>query len=446
MKALLIVVMLAAEGALPEPSTSDVTPDASPAVEVPAAPDAVTSVAAPSETPSARATATSAEPHGSTAPAAKAAAMASATPAPSPAVLDSATAARLEETRKRLAEIEQKLGVASEKESALLSAIDEIDEEIATRAEDIGAIHDQVAKARLRSDEDKTAMESIRGRILKKKRWLASRVRSAFVHGRPGYLKVLFSAESYPDLVQKTRFQSIIARRDAKMVGELRKDLGEVAKHRADYDQDLALLEGMESDARTKTAELALTREFRKRLLGEVHGERASDEKMRDALQAAADRLATQVGSLQGGTTEAVAPKAKTTFTASKGHLGVPVAARVKLGFGPYRHPKLGLPMIHQGVSYAATAGSDVHAVFDGTVEMARWFSSYGQVLVIDHGEGWRTLYAHNGRLLKKEGDTIRAGEIVAISGDTGALDGPELYFAIFREGKPVDPADWLTR
>jgi len=376
------------------------------------------------------------------------AASTSATPAASPAASatpDAQLAARLADTQKRLDEISKSLAQASEKEKALLAAIDDLDHEIADKSDDIRQMSDDVAHKRQQADDDKAQMEAIRTRISKKKHWLAGRVRSAFIHGRPGYLKVLFSAESYPELVRKTRFQAIVARRDAQMVEELKKDLDDVARHRADYDQDLALLESMESDARAKSEELALEKKFREELLAKVESEKSGFEKMREALAAAAEQLAQKVGALQGGSTEAVAPHAKRAFADSRGKLAAPVKASVKLGYGPYKHPKLGLQMIHQGVSFASPIGTEVRAVADGRVEMARWFSSYGQVLVIDHGDGWRTLYAHNARLDKKEGDDVREGDVVALSGDTGSLEGPELYFAIFREGKPVDPGEWVT-
>lgn len=376
---------------------------------------------------------------------------ASPTPSPaSPAAAASGTpdpelAARLAETQKRLDEMSRNLAAATEKEKALLAAIDELDHEIADKQDDIQHIAADVEAKRARADEDRAMMEEIRARISKKKRWLAGRVRSAFIHGRPGYLKVLFSAESYPELIRRTRFQGIVARRDAQMVGELKRDLEEVARHRSDYDQDLALLTEMESDARAKTEELALERKFRQGLLDRIEAEKAGYEKMTAALSAQADRLASQVGSLQGGSTEVVAPHATRPFADAKGLLSPPVRAKVKLAFGPYIHPKLHLRMRNDGFTYELPVGSHVHAIADGTVEMARWFSGYGLLLIIDHGDGWRSLYAHNSKILAAEGATVREGDVVAESGDTGSLTGPELFFAIFREGKPVDPGEWVS-
>lgn len=376
-------------------------------------------------------------------PAETAAATAAATASPDAAV-PAGSGKRLAEAHRRLEEVQQRIAGAAEKEEALLAALDESEREIALMAADIATLKEQVASARARSEEHRQAMEDLRERIERRKNWLAGRLRSLYVHGRPGYLRILFASESYGDLLRRTKYQSIVARHDARMVGSLRKDLEEVARRRVDYEQDLALLEEMEGDSRLRAEELELERQLRASLLTEVRSERSDFEKLRDALQKAAEALTSKVASLGGTATPDVVVR---PFTEAKGRLLPPVSGvPVVLPYGPYRHPRLGLPMIHQGIKYGAPVGSEVHAVYDGKVEMARWFSSYGQIVVIDHGDNWKSLYAHNSRLMKKDGDTVREGEVIAQSGDTGSLDGPMLYFAIFREGKPVDPAEWLVK
>ena len=82
-------------------------------------------------------------------------------------------------------------------------------------------------------------------------------------------------------------------------------------------------------------------------------------------------------------------------------------------------------------------------AVFSGQVVFSDWFGSFGQLLVIDHGGGFMSLYGHNERLLVALGDDVVAGQQVAAVGDTGGLDGPGLYFEIRKDGRPTNPAIW---
>jgi murein hydrolase activator len=99
-----------------------------------------------------------------------------------------------------------------------------------------------------------------------------------------------------------------------------------------------------------------------------------------------------------------------------------------------------------EGVVIAAAAGAEVTAVADGKVVFADWMNGYGLILIVDHGGGVMSLYAHNDALLRDPGDSVRRGEPVARVGTSGGQGRPALYFELRRDGKPVDPRSWLQR
>jgi septal ring factor EnvC (AmiA/AmiB activator) len=98
------------------------------------------------------------------------------------------------------------------------------------------------------------------------------------------------------------------------------------------------------------------------------------------------------------------------------------------------------------GLLIAANAGSPVRAVADGTVVYADWMTGYGQLLIVDHGNGYMSLYAHNDSLLKDAGTQVHRGDPVATVGTSGGQGRPSLYFELRRGGTPVDPGVWLRR
>ncbi|NLA66670.1 MAG: peptidoglycan DD-metalloendopeptidase family protein, partial [Gammaproteobacteria bacterium] len=98
------------------------------------------------------------------------------------------------------------------------------------------------------------------------------------------------------------------------------------------------------------------------------------------------------------------------------------------------------------GVLVAAAAGSPVAAVADGTVVFAEWMTGYGLILIVDHGIGYMSLYAHNDSLLKAPGDRVRRGDAVSTVGTSGGQGRAALYFELRRDGKPVDPTAWLQK
>jgi len=126
--------------------------------------------------------------------------------------------------------------------------------------------------------------------------------------------------------------------------------------------------------------------------------------------------------------------------------LVAPVDGPISLGFGPRPQPLNGKTAFHQGVDYPVPVGTPVRAPADGTVSAVRDRWGYGKVVEIDHGNGLKTRFAHLARQQVKVGDTVKAGQIVAISGDTGTLAsaGAHLHFEVWKNGKPIDPATML--
>jgi septal ring factor EnvC (AmiA/AmiB activator) len=118
----------------------------------------------------------------------------------------------------------------------------------------------------------------------------------------------------------------------------------------------------------------------------------------------------------------------------------------VASAFGRQEHPKFRTVTYNRGIEISAAMGRPVLAVYDGTVLYADWFRGYGRLVILDHGGGYFTLYAHASELLVKVGDQVTRGQPIARVGDTGSLEGPQLYFEVRHRGKPQDPLAWLER
>ena len=101
---------------------------------------------------------------------------------------------------------------------------------------------------------------------------------------------------------------------------------------------------------------------------------------------------------------------------------------------------------MHAGIDIAAPRGTPIYAVSPGVVDAARYNSGYGRIVVLDHGFGIKTRYAHNSSLLVSKGDLVEAGQLIATVGSTGQSTGPHLHFELLIDGKAVDPLDYLPR
>jgi septal ring factor EnvC (AmiA/AmiB activator) len=132
-------------------------------------------------------------------------------------------------------------------------------------------------------------------------------------------------------------------------------------------------------------------------------------------------------------------------FRALKGKLPFPASGVVEVGYGKVINPRFNTVTVQKGVDIRAAAGSAVRAVAPGRVVYSGWLRGYGNLLILDHGDGYHTLMAHLATMMAEAGAEVGGGAEVGTVGDTGSLKGAYLYFEIRKGGRAVDPKPWLT-
>ena len=135
-----------------------------------------------------------------------------------------------------------------------------------------------------------------------------------------------------------------------------------------------------------------------------------------------------------------------TGILAKRGQLKAPVAGRLARKFGPYKHVEMGTTLVSKGWIYRARIGTEVRAVFDGIVAYSGWYTGFGNLIIIDHGHDHHTIYAHLNAIHRAKGEFVSARDLIGKVGDSGSLNGPQLYFELRVNRKPVDPAPWMER
>ena len=129
-----------------------------------------------------------------------------------------------------------------------------------------------------------------------------------------------------------------------------------------------------------------------------------------------------------------------------RGQLPWPAEGRVVGEFGPQTHPRFGTETLRSGIDIEAPEGTAIRAVAAGTVAYRGWLKGYGNLVVLDHGDGYHTLYAHAAQVLVDEGDQVKGGALIGRVGETGSVEGPRLYFEVRHRGRAEDPELWLRR
>jgi septal ring factor EnvC (AmiA/AmiB activator) len=129
-----------------------------------------------------------------------------------------------------------------------------------------------------------------------------------------------------------------------------------------------------------------------------------------------------------------------------KGKLRPPAPGPVTVGFGRVVNPRFNTVTVQNGLDIGAPAGAPVRAIAPGRVVHAGWFKGYGNIIIIDQGDGYHTLVAHLASMRTATGESVDPGDVIGTVGDSGSLKGPYLYFEIREKGRPVDPKGWLGR
>jgi len=124
--------------------------------------------------------------------------------------------------------------------------------------------------------------------------------------------------------------------------------------------------------------------------------------------------------------------------------LGWPIKGVITSGYGKRIHPKLGEITFHSGIDISAPIGTEVKSTADGIVVFSGWTAKSGYTIIIEHGYGFRTVYAHNKKNLVEVGQRVKRGDVIALSGDTGVTSGPHLHYEVWKNDTPVNPLSYL--
>lgn len=294
-----------------------------------------------------------------------------------------------------------------------------------------------------------------------KKAEIARRVSSLYKAGEMGNVRMFFSSGSIPQAIENQRFMQSVIENDKKLFIDYQNRLLQLEVLKDSLEKDAARKEKLSERIMAKKLEIESEKSKKTAILTQVRQDKKEYQSSLKELQANAKRLQSMVERLEArsrkGYTEKSdkkklvpggdryqPPVADKGFGAQRGRLALPASGAIASRFGKHKHPEFNSFTFNNGITITAPMNADIKAVFDGEVIFAEKFKGYGNMLIIDHGGGFFTLYAHAARIDRKVGASVRKNEVVAHVGDTDSTDGAKLYFEIRYQGKPIDPGPWL--
>ena len=366
----------------------------------------------------------------------------------------------LRETQKRLQEERAKAAEAKRREAGLLSDLEAIDRRLSDKRRQIAALDSRVRRALADIGELERDIARLDGRRAGQEEALARRLRALYkLQAQGGVLPVLLSGQDPVSQAVQLRHLSTLATVDARLIREYRVTSEGLGERKARLETRRQDLSSLKAEAEEERAEADRESGKRQVLLARVRGERAYHDRMVGELTEAARRLEAFVRDLQEKQKQRVAkvpppsrprPAAPAEgsgigFAALRGRLGWPVDGRVVGDYGAQIHPRFGTKTFRHGIDIGVPEGTRIVAVAPGHVLYTGWFRGYGNLIILDHGGEYYTLYAHAAEIRVTEGDEIKQGQVIGAVGDTGSLEGARLYFEVRHQGRPQDPTQWLT-
>jgi septal ring factor EnvC (AmiA/AmiB activator) len=267
---------------------------------------------------------------------------------------------------------------------------------------------------------------------------LAARARM----GRSGELRVLAASPSFAELVRRRYLLDRVLEHDAGIIRVARGALEARSRARQARQEEARRCESLAREAADRRGEARMRVAKRRAILAMLRGQRALHERAAQEASAQEQKLAEFLAALPPPRKGDAGYRG---FGQLRGRLPRPVDGKVEVPFGKVVNPRFKTVTVQNGVELGAPGGAPVRAVAPGRVVYAGWFRGYGNLVIVDHGEGYHTLAAHLASMSTAMGEEVGAGALLGTVGDTGSMRGPSLYFEVRERGRPVDPGAWLA-
>lgn len=277
---------------------------------------------------------------------------------------------------------------------------------------------------------------------------LARRIRQMYKRDPAFRWDIVLGSDNIQQAVRRYKFSQIIAERDAALIAEIRDRKMSYQTESAELIESLADIVVVRQDREEEAARLAASKKKREIMLAKIRNEKSGHASAIEQLEAAQAKVKDLIGQLEKRRLDlksrGYVPDGD--FAELKGRMIKPVDGKIVRGFGQIKHPKYGTVTFNNGVDIGGSAGAPIRAVAPGLVEFVDWIEGYGKCVILNHGGGYYTLYAHVAETFVVQGQEVAFGDVIAEVGDTGSLNGYECHFEIRKSKQALDPTQWFAR
>jgi len=270
---------------------------------------------------------------------------------------------------------------------------------------------------------------------------LGRRLRTIYKEGDLFSVKLLFSSEDFTDLLRRAKYLDSIMAYDRFIFNNYEEELADFYNKKEVLLHAKGQLDLYKNAAITKKKEIVKEKEKKKQFLVRLSKEKKINKILKEELVHSSKKLNQLISRLENK----IAHGEGLDISDKKGNLLPPVKGKLLNNFGRERDKIYNTYIVHNGVSIRVQKGAPVRSVFNGKVLYTGTLDGYGNIIIVGHGMYYHSLYGHLDEIISSAGKTVRSGQIIGRSGDSGSVKGEALYFEMRYKGKPIEPTAWLS-
>lgn len=359
-------------------------------------------------------------------------------------VLDSPMASpearnKLLQIEKRRQELHERVMQVRQRERAAIAVLDGITRRLNRTTGELRNNKRDLKKTENKITETEQVLVKTQTREQALSAMASKRLREIYQGQRLSFVEMLFQMDSLQNLLDRMYFQERIASEDRKLLEELRAKAATLHQRRGFLDEQKRKIGDIVSEIAKKAMAVAREKFQQEKVADKLRTQRAFYEQAERQLAMESQRLETQILEMENSQ-----KKSKGPIQHGSGNLSMPLKAHITSPFGWRRHPIFGVRRFHSGIDLAGPNRSAIRSADSGSVLYTGWYGGYGKVVIVSHGNGMATLYAHLSRTAVSVGQNVSKGDVIGYEGTTGFSTGPHLHFEVRVNGKPNNPLNYL--
>ncbi|MEE2733200.1 MAG: peptidoglycan DD-metalloendopeptidase family protein [Pseudomonadota bacterium] len=351
-----------------------------------------------------------------------------------------ATKKELQQIQRRIQDLQKEIKQTQSRRSATEEALKQSEQAISDTRRKLREVNRAMASSDAKLAELRQSQQKLNRAKEAQRSALKQDINSAYRAGRQEYVKLLLNQEQPDKLARQMKYYDYYHQARMQRIQAFNQTLSEIKANEIQINEEVAQLATLKTELADEQQRLQSAKEQRKQALAKLDDSLKNDASRVTSLKASQSELETVLHRVQATLSDLPSNVGKQPFGKLQGKLAWPSQGSVIKRFGNRRESG---SLRWNGVLIRTQEGSPVKAVHHGRVVFSDWMRGFGMLTIVDHGDGYLSLYGHNETLLKGPGDWVQAGEVIAYSGLSGGQDQASLYFEIRKDGKPQNPSRW---